>query len=195
VALAPPPTRIDNPAMPAALSLEFIEKLPKTDLHCHLDGSLRLDTILDLARRQGVTLPTTDRDGLFHLLYAGERTNSLDEYLAAFDITLSVLQTEEALERVSFELAEDAWRENVRYPRGPLLAALAHPPRPAPGGGGRGGDARAARRQAAIRHPLRRDPVRDPVAAGGSVAAHRRAVRGVQEPRRGRLRPGRQRGQ
>ncbi len=101
--------------MPAALSLEFIEKLPKTDLHCHLDGSLRLDTILDLARRQGVTLPTTDRDGLFHLLYAGERTNSLDEYLAAFDITLSVLQTEEALERVSFELAEDAWRENVRY--------------------------------------------------------------------------------
>jgi adenosine deaminase len=39
------------------LSLELIEKLPKTDLHCHLDGSLRLSTILDLAQKQGVRLP------------------------------------------------------------------------------------------------------------------------------------------
>jgi adenosine deaminase len=181
--------------MPAALSLEFIEKLPKTDLHCHLDGSLRLDTILDLARRQGVTLPTTDRDGLFHLLYAGERTNSLDEYLAAFDITLSVLQTEEALERVSFELAEDAWRENVRYLEvrySPLLhTRLGLRPAVVVEAVMRG--LRAAKRQYGIRYG--RDPVRDPVAAGRSVAAHRRAVRGVQEPRRGRLRPGRQRGQ
>jgi adenosine deaminase len=107
--------RIDNPAMPPELTLEFIEKLPKTDLHCHLDGSLRLDTILDLARRQHVTLPTTDRDALFQLVYAGERCASLDEYLRAFDITLAVMQTEEALERIAFELAEDAHRENVRY--------------------------------------------------------------------------------
>jgi len=101
--------------MAPELTLEFIEKLPKTDLHCHLDGSLRLDTILDLARKHQVTLPTTDRAALFHLLYAGERTSSLDEYLKAFDITLSVMQTEDALERCAFELAEDAWRENVRY--------------------------------------------------------------------------------
>ena len=101
--------------MAPELTLEFIEKLPKTDLHCHLDGSLRLDTILDLARKHQVTLPTTDRAALFHLLYAGERTTSLDEYLKAFDITLSVMQTEDALERCAFELAEDAWRENVRY--------------------------------------------------------------------------------
>ncbi len=97
------------------LSLEFIQKLPKTDLHCHLDGSLRLDTILDLARHQGVTLPTADRTGLFELIYAGDVCSSLDDYLKAFDITLSVMQTEEALERIAFELAEDAWRENVRY--------------------------------------------------------------------------------
>ncbi|MEZ4398446.1 MAG: adenosine deaminase [Kofleriaceae bacterium] len=101
--------------MAPALTLEYIEKLPKTDLHCHLDGSLRLDTILDLARAQGVALPTTNRDALFHLVYAGERCGSLDEYLQAFDITLSVMQTEDALERCAFELAEDAWRENVRY--------------------------------------------------------------------------------
>jgi adenosine deaminase len=101
--------------MASALSLEFIQKLPKTDLHVHLDGSLRLDTIIDLARRQNVALPTFDRADLFGRIYAGEVCNSLDDYLKAFDITLSVMQTEEALERIAFELAEDAWRENVRW--------------------------------------------------------------------------------
>ena len=61
--LAPLARRIDNPAMPPELTLEFIEKLPKTDLHCHLDGSLRLDTVLDLAKKQQVELPTFDRAG------------------------------------------------------------------------------------------------------------------------------------
>jgi adenosine deaminase len=101
--------------MTPELSLEFIEKLPKTDLHCHLDGSLRLDTILDLARKQHVKLPTFDRGELYNLLYAGEKCASLEDYLKAFDITLSVMQTEESLERTAFELAEDAWKENVRY--------------------------------------------------------------------------------
>jgi adenosine deaminase len=101
--------------MTPELTLEFIEKLPKTDLHCHLDGSLRLDTILDLARKQHVKLPTFDRGELFNLLYAGEKCASLEDYLKAFDITLSVMQTEESLERTAFELAEDAWKENVRY--------------------------------------------------------------------------------
>jgi adenosine deaminase len=101
--------------MATELSLEFIEKLPKCDLHVHLDGSIRLDTILELARSQNVKLPTTDRDELFRMIYAGEVCNSLDDYLEAFNITLSVMQTEESLERTAFELAEDAWRESVRY--------------------------------------------------------------------------------
>jgi adenosine deaminase len=99
----------------APLTLDFIEKLPKTDLHCHLDGSLRISTILDLAARQKVKLPAEDPDRLFKLIYAGERCSSLEDYLKAFDITLSVLQTEEALYRVAYELAEDCARENVRY--------------------------------------------------------------------------------
>jgi adenosine deaminase len=101
--------------MSPEIPLELIQRLPKTDLHCHLDGSVRLDTVLDLARRQGVKLPTLDRGELRKLLVAGEQVGSLDDYLRAFDITLSVMQTEEALERAAFELAEDAWRENVRY--------------------------------------------------------------------------------
>ena len=101
--------------MAVKLSEELIRKLPKTDLHVHLDGSLRLDTVIDLARKQNVKLPTDDRDGLFSLLYAGDVCNSLEDYLKAFDITLSVMQTEESLERAAFELAEDAWNEGVRY--------------------------------------------------------------------------------
>ena len=101
--------------MSESLSLDLIKRLPKTDLHCHLDGSLRLDTVLDLARQQGVKLPTFDRAGLFDMLYAGEHVTSLDDYLRAFDITLSVMQREDALERIAYELAEDAHRENVRY--------------------------------------------------------------------------------
>ncbi len=97
------------------IPLELLQRLPKTDLHCHLDGSLRLDTVLDLGRKQGANLPTFDREGLFRMLYAGEHVESLDDYLRAFDITLSVLQTEEGLERAAYELAEDAHRENVRY--------------------------------------------------------------------------------
>src|SRR5688572_15348373 len=101
--------------VPRELPLALIERLPKTDLHVHLDGSLRLDTILDLARADRVELPTFDRDALFRRIYAGEVCNSLDDYLKAFDSTLSLMHTEESLERIAYELAEDAWKENVRY--------------------------------------------------------------------------------
>ncbi len=101
--------------MTAPLSLALIERLPKTELHCHLDGSLRLDTVIELARAQGVALPTFDRAALRGLVVAGDEVTSLDDYLRAFDITLSVLQREDALERAAYELAEDAHREAVRY--------------------------------------------------------------------------------
>src|SRR5262245_37934860 len=101
--------------MPSSLTLEFLEKLPKTDLHCHLDGSLRLRTILDLAEKQRVRLPAQDEDHLKKLIYPGEECRSLEDYLKAFDITLAVLQTEEALYRAAYELGEECARENVRY--------------------------------------------------------------------------------
>src|SRR5262245_49679602 len=97
------------------IPLELIQRLPKTDLHCHLDGSLRLDTVIDLAKKQQVKLPTYDRGELFNMLHAGQPITSLDDYLRAFEITLAVMQTEEALERTAYELAVDAWNENVRY--------------------------------------------------------------------------------
>ncbi len=93
---------------------ELIQRLPKTDLHVHLDGSLRLSTILELAEENHVKLPTTDPDKLFALIDA-DNANSLTEYLRAFDITLSVMQTEESLYRTALELCEDAAAENVWY--------------------------------------------------------------------------------
>ncbi|HWL84316.1 MAG TPA: adenosine deaminase [Polyangiaceae bacterium] len=95
--------------------LEIIEKLPKTDLHVHLDGSLRLSTILDLGERYKIDLPGADPESLRRAMHLGENCGSLVEYLKAFDVTLSVLQTEEALRRIAYELGEDVARENVRY--------------------------------------------------------------------------------
>jgi adenosine deaminase len=97
------------------LPLEFFQRLPKTDLHVHLDGSLRLDTILDIAARDKIELPTRDPQALRAAMHLGENCGSLVEYLKAFDVTLMVMQTEESLFRTAYELAEDAARENVRY--------------------------------------------------------------------------------
>ena len=97
------------------LPLSFFERLPKTDLHVHLDGSLRLETILELADRDGVHLAAKTPDELKRLMHCGENTGSLVEYLKAFDVTLRVMQTEDALRRIAYELGEDASRENVRY--------------------------------------------------------------------------------
>ncbi len=97
------------------IPLDVIEKLPKTDLHVHLDGSLRLSTILELAERGRIELPAKDADGLRKAMHLGENCGSLVEYLKAFDVTLRVMQNAESLTRIAYELAEDAAKENVRY--------------------------------------------------------------------------------
>src|SRR6187551_1199114 len=102
-------------AAPAHVPFEVFKALPKTDLHVHLDGSLRLETILELAKAEKVELPANDIEGLRAAIGCGNNFGSLIEYLRGFDITLRVMQTEAALERIAFELAEDAHRENVRY--------------------------------------------------------------------------------
>jgi adenosine deaminase len=103
------------PHGPGQVPFEVFRALPKTDLHVHLDGSLRLETILELARQNGIELPALDAAGLNDAIGSGRHFGSLVEYLRGFDITLRVMQSEEALERIAFELAEDAHAENVRY--------------------------------------------------------------------------------
>jgi adenosine deaminase len=107
-------TPAHSPALPLPTE-ELLLALPKADLHCHLDGSLRLSTIFDLAERQGVKLPAETPEALARLIKMGEQCESLADYLRGFDVTLSVLQTEDALYRATYELACDAAAENVSY--------------------------------------------------------------------------------
>jgi adenosine deaminase len=89
--------------------------LPKIELHCHLDGSLRTETIIDIARREGISLPSFDKDEIQKELIAPLDCESLDEYLKRFAIPNLVMQTKENLRRITFELFEDSALENVKY--------------------------------------------------------------------------------
>ena len=96
------------------ITREFIAALPKTDLHVHLDGSLRLSTLIELAREHRVEMPSYTEGGLRETVFK-DRYASLGEYLRGFQYTVAALQTAEALERAAAELAEDNQREGVRY--------------------------------------------------------------------------------
>jgi adenosine deaminase len=97
------------------LPKELIKELPKTDLHVHLDGSLRINTLIELAHKQDVKLPSTNLKQLSKAVMSGKHCQNLAEYLQGFDITLSVMQEPEALYRIAYELAEDAAEENTWY--------------------------------------------------------------------------------
>ena len=87
-------------------STEFLRQVPKTDLHCHFDGSVRLETLVDLAKQQNVPLPTYDITQLKTRAFRSTYT-SLKEYLDCFQYTIAVLRTTDALERVAYEQACD----------------------------------------------------------------------------------------
>jgi adenosine deaminase len=96
-------------------SLDFLHALPKTDLHVHLDGSLRPATILELAHHRDTGYAFQSEQDVRAVCQVPDDCPSLVEYLRVFDITLKLMQTRESLTRVAYELAEDAHRENVRY--------------------------------------------------------------------------------
>jgi adenosine deaminase len=100
--------------MNALITEEFLRQIPKTDIHLHLDGSLRLPTLIELARQQRIKLPSMTTDGLQELVFKKHYAD-LTEYLRGFACTCSVMRDAESLERIACELAEDNLAEGVRY--------------------------------------------------------------------------------
>ncbi len=98
------------------LTTAQLQTLPKVLLHEHLDGVLRTSTIIELARQTSYNgLPTHDSEELARWFHQGANQGSLAKYLEGFRHTIAVMQTEEALERVAYEQAEDLYRDGVVY--------------------------------------------------------------------------------
>ena len=89
--------------------------LPLIDLHRHLDGNLRLETCIDLARQHGVELPAMDLEELRPHLQILEAGPDLPAFLAKVELMVSVLADYQACRRIAYENVEDAAREGLHY--------------------------------------------------------------------------------
>src|SRR6476646_8775707 len=95
---------------------EFVRKIPQVLLHDNLDGGLNPQTIVELAKEERYDkLPTTDSGHLAEWFLAHATRGSLPLYLQGFEHTVGVMQTEEALERVAYEMLEDMKKDGVVY--------------------------------------------------------------------------------
>jgi len=97
------------------LTKDLLNRAPKVLLHDHLDGGLRRETIIDLANQTNFELPERDPGRLAKWFHEGATRGSLSEYLKGFRVTIGVMQTEEALYRVAYEMMEDMYKDGVAY--------------------------------------------------------------------------------
>lgn len=109
------PDRLLGTVAPPPLSHAAIRALPKVLLHDHLDGGLRPQTVIELARDAGYPLPSTDPGELAAWFHRGAQRGSLPLFLEGFAHTCGVMQSRDALERVAYEMMEDMRADGVAY--------------------------------------------------------------------------------
>ena len=122
-----PETDVASSDVERAARRRLIEAMPKAELHLHLDGSLRIDTAIEIARTRGIDAPR-DWTGMSAELVGAMPSTSQAELLKAFDLPIALMQDAEALERIAAELVEAKAADNVRYVEirwGPLLHVAA----------------------------------------------------------------------
>jgi adenosine deaminase len=88
--------------------------IPKVELHCHLEGSIRTQTILDIARQHNLALPSFNLNELDQHVKVREQMNDLQTVLAAFNLFQNSLASVQAVERITYELCQDAHRQNIQ---------------------------------------------------------------------------------
>ncbi len=110
-------------SLPSPAFVEIVQRLPKADLHCHLDGSLRPGTLLELSNARGIVLPATTASALGDWMRVDDAHN-LEDYLSRFAVTLAVMQDAASLERVAHEFVLDAALDGVRYVEARFCPAL-----------------------------------------------------------------------
>lgn len=96
------------------LTRALLHTLPKVELHVHLDGCIRPATMIELAADQGVRLPADTPEALASAMLVAH-AGSLEDYLERYDVTLAVMQSRDALERIAYEFVVDSAAENTRY--------------------------------------------------------------------------------
>lgn len=101
--------------MKSMITEDVIRLLPKVDLHMHLDGSVKPETIMEFAGEQGIELPARDKTGLIPHMQVDGSCGSLKDYLSKFDFVVPFLQSGPALERVAYETVEQASEHNCAY--------------------------------------------------------------------------------
>lgn len=96
------------------ISIDEIKKLPKADLHVHLDGSLRLSSLIEIAKERKIELPSYTEEGMRELVFK-DVYNDLPDYLQGFGYSCAVMQDLEATERIAYEFAWDCFKDGVVY--------------------------------------------------------------------------------
>jgi adenosine deaminase len=104
----PPPSDVPDAGATSAIDEQHLRRLPKVELHCHVEGSARASTIAELASIHGIRLPVEDPADLFVF-------TSLNQFLEIYDVLCATLRTADDFRRIAYEALEDAVAAGVRY--------------------------------------------------------------------------------